>query len=173
MAPMVKLANGHLRTWIEIDRRALARNYRAFRQLIGLKVKLMAIAKSNAYGHNLLDFSRTMIKLGVDWLGVDSIVEATALRRAGLKANILVLGYTQPVNFPRSARRRITLTISSLESLKQLFILSLPPQFNWKLDAGRQRKVFLPPNPGRGVALTPGASRRPRRALTGVYSHLA
>ena len=170
---MVKLTNGHLRTWIEIDRRALARNYRAFRQLIGPKVKLMAIAKSNAYGHNLLDFSRTLVKLGVDWLGVDSIVEATALRRAGLKANILVLGYTQPVNFPRAARRRITLTISSLESLKQLLILSLPPQFHLKIDTGMHRQGFLLPELARAVALIARAKLRAQRALTGVYSHLA
>jgi alanine racemase len=54
----------------------------------------MAVVKSNAYGHGLIDFSQAAEKLGVDWLGVDSIVEAESLRRSGLKKPILVLGYT-------------------------------------------------------------------------------
>lgn len=140
---MKKFANGRLRTWIEIDTRAVAHNYRTFRKLLGPKVKLMAVVKSNAYGHGLVDFSHLLTKLGVDWLGVDSIVEAVALRRAGIKKDILVLGYTRPINFSAAYRNDIAVTISSLNSLRQLLALARPPQFHLKIDTGMHRQGLL------------------------------
>ena len=47
-----------LRTWIEVDRKAIRHNLVIFRSLIPKKTKLMAMVKSNAYGHGLVDFSR-------------------------------------------------------------------------------------------------------------------
>ncbi|MEK7170440.1 MAG: alanine racemase, partial [Patescibacteria group bacterium] len=59
-----------LRTWIEIDRKAIRHNFDVFKDLISRKTKLMAVVKSNGYGHGLLDFSKEMEKLGADFLGV-------------------------------------------------------------------------------------------------------
>ena len=42
-----------LRTWIEIDAAALRHNVAEFRKLIGPKISLMAVVKSNVYGHGL------------------------------------------------------------------------------------------------------------------------
>ena len=66
-----EISKQSLRTWIEIDTRALKNNYKEFRRLIGPKCLLMSVVKSNAYGHSLVDFSRAAENLGVDWLGVD------------------------------------------------------------------------------------------------------
>ena len=44
----------------------------------------MAVAKSNAYGHGLVPYAELLIKLGAEWLGVDSIVEAVRLREASI-----------------------------------------------------------------------------------------
>ena len=172
-----------MRTWIEVDTQALARNYRAFRRLlarpkslgIGLPVKLMAVVKSNAYGHGLIGFSKQMVKLGVDWLGVDSIVEAVALRRTGIKKDILVLGYTQPSNFRAAARSNITVTISSLDSLVALLKVPRPPQFHLKLDTGMHRQGFTLVDFTTVVSLLthPAVVEKVRVRLTGVYSHLA
>ena len=95
-----------LRTWIEINQRALKNNYKIFRNLIGRKRLLMAVVKSNAYGHGLIDFSRSVEKLGIDWFGVDSIVEARTLRENGIKKPILVLGYTLPEKITAAFSRR-------------------------------------------------------------------
>lgn len=171
------------RTWIEVDTVALARNYRAFRRLlarptglgIGPEVRLMAVVKSNAYGHGLVDFSRLIAKLGADWLGVDSIVEAVALRRAGIKKDILVLGYTQPSNFSAAARGGVTLTISSLDSLRSLLAEPRPPQFHLKIDTGMHRQGFGADDLARAIALLSRAAvaGRSRAQFTGAYSHLA
>jgi len=164
---MTKIEHSRLRTWIEIDPRAVAHNYRTVRKLLGPKVGLMAVVKSNAYGHGLIQFSKLLARLGVDWLGVDSIVEAVALRRAGVKKEILVLGYTQPANLSVAARDDIVVTISSFHSLRQLFPLSHPPQFHLKLDTGMHRQGFILEDYKK---LLPMLKHLP---LTGIYSHLA
>ncbi len=109
-----------VRTWLEIDTKKLWHNYRQFRRLIGKKCRLLAVVKSNAYGHGLVGYSEALDKIGVDWFGVDSFVEAVKLRQAGIKKPILVLGYTLPGNFIEAAKSNISLTVSSLEQLEKI-----------------------------------------------------
>ena len=80
------------KTWVEISRKAIQNNIQQFRELIGKRVKLMAVVKANAYGHGLIEVGKIAIKSGASWLGVDSIDEAINLRKAGINAPILILG---------------------------------------------------------------------------------
>lgn len=162
----------HLRTWIEIKERAVKNNYEAWRKLIGPKTKLMGVVKSNAYGHGLIDFSKQLVKLGVDWLGVDSIVEAVALRQAGIKKNILVLGYTRPDNFASASEQGITLTISTLENWRACQGLALPKtlRVHLKVDTGMHRQGFLM---GDFEKLLAPPLRSGQVKIEGIYSHLA
>ena len=98
---MNKSDHSGLRTWIEIDTKAIHANYRTFRKLIPKKVRIMGVVKSNAYGHNLTEFALPLERSGVDMLAVDSILEALALRKAGIRVSILVLGYTLPEMFQK------------------------------------------------------------------------
>src|SRR4051812_48883282 len=113
-----------LRTWIELSEQNLAHNIGVFRRLAGDK-KLMAVVKSNAYGHGLSEFSQHLEKLGIDWLGVDSITEAIRLRQDGIKVPILVLGYTLPERVHEAIENNISLTISNFESLEGWVSLGL------------------------------------------------
>ncbi len=106
-----------LRTWIEVDTKAVKANYDTFRALIPSSTRLMAVVKSNAYGHDIFGFSLLLERLGANWLGVDSITEAVALRKSGIKKPILVLGYTLPERFTEARANNISITISSFESL--------------------------------------------------------
>ncbi|MEK7390892.1 MAG: alanine racemase [Patescibacteria group bacterium] len=137
-----------LRTWIEIDAKAVAHNYKLLRGLISSvspKTKFMAVVKSNAYGHGLVDFSKEMEKLGADWLGVDSIVEATALRKAGIKSPILVLGYTLPSRLEEAADENISLTVSTFETLEQIAGLNdgLNDSPNASANIGSNKKLSI------------------------------
>ena len=109
-----------LRTWIEIDRKAIKHNYEVFRSFISPKCKMMGVVKSNAYGHNFLEFSKELEKLGVDYLGVDSIVEGIALRKEGIKKPILVLGYTLPEMLEEAIKYNIEIAVSNFETLKEI-----------------------------------------------------
>ncbi len=171
MAMAKKLPTETLRTWITIDTKAVKHNFQIFRRLIGRRAKLMPIVKSNAYGHGLVPFSKLMVKLGAEYLGVDSIKEALRLRREGIKIPILVLGYTRSANLPLAVRHRITLTISSLESLRDLTRFSKPLLIHLKVDTGMCRQGFT-------ASQWPAALRLIKKLpamvkIEGLYTHLA
>ncbi len=162
-----------LRTWIALDRRALRHNYQTLRKLIGPRVRLWAVVKSNAYGHGLFVFSKLLEKLGVDGFCVDSVLEGLALRREGIRKPILVLGPTLSTLFREAAARRLTITVSTLENLRALGRLSKLPEFHLKFDTGMHRQGFYSeavPLILRELARWPFVRRK---KLTGVYTHFA
>ncbi len=140
---MRAVARQGLRTWIEIDRKALAHNFGVFKTLVPKRTKLMAVVKSNAYGHGLVDFSREMERQGADFLGVDSITEALALRREGIALPILVLGYTLPEMIAPAVDAHISLTVSSFEALRAIGRERRQPKIHLKVDTGMHRQGFL------------------------------
>ena len=136
-----------LRTWIEIDKKAIKHNYDVFRSIIPQKSKLLAVVKSNAYGHSLIDFSKEIVKNGADFLGVDSIVEGLALRREGIKTPILVLGYTLPELFFDAIEKNISITVSSFDTISKINKLKNSSnnllKVHIKVDTGMYRHGFL------------------------------
>jgi alanine racemase len=130
------------RTWIEISSGALKHNYKVFRSFIGQDRLLLGVIKSNAYGHGLMTMARAYGELGMDWIGVDSIAEAKKLRSEGIKAKILVLGYTQPANFKDAVKQNISLTVSSFENLQALSQLRRKIKVHVKVDTGMHRQGF-------------------------------
>ncbi len=139
-----------LRTWIEVDTSAIRKNYETFRGLISPACKMMSIVKSNAYGHSLVDFSKTIEEIGADWLGVDSVMEGLALRREGITIPILVLGFTLPEKFAEAAENDLSLTLSNaafFEFLKEEIlrtVLKKKLKVHVKVDTGMHRQGFLP-----------------------------
>jgi len=162
-----------LRTWVEVDRKNIASNYRTFRSLIHKKTKLMAIVKSNAYGHGLTDFAKEVVSLGADFLGVDSVVEALALRKEGLKVPILVLGYTMPSRVKEAVEHNISLTVSSLDALKGLVRqkYSVPLSVHVKVDTGMHRQGFQSNELDRVISALRAATSRV--IVDGLYTHFA
>ncbi|MFO0718410.1 MAG: alanine racemase, partial [Candidatus Paceibacterota bacterium] len=109
-----------LRTWIEIDTKTLENNYKVLRASLPSGCKLMSVSKSNAYGHSLVDFSKEVEKLGADWIGVDSVVEAITLREESVKIPMLVLGYTLPEMLEKASDLNISLSVSTFETLNAI-----------------------------------------------------
>jgi len=162
-----------LRTWIEVSRGALAQNLSAIGRILSPGCRIMAICKSNAYGHGLYDLAPVLEKLGVDWFGVDSIVEAVTLREKGIRKPILVLGYTLPVRFGEAAGHGISLTVSSLENLRALrnFQGGGKIRIHLKIDTGMHRQGFLRSDWHKVLSLLPRRSERIE--VEGIYTHFA
>ncbi len=157
-----------LRTWIEVDKRAIYHNIAEFRKIIKTEVKLMAIVKSNAYGHGLVDFAKTA-ENKVDWFGVDSITEGLKLRQKGIKEPVLVLGYTLPSRLKEAALNNISLTVSTLELLRDINLLKTPPKIHIKIDTGMHRQGFFIKDLPQVIKLLKKFKLSPK----GLYTHLA
>jgi alanine racemase len=162
-----------LRTWIDLDRTALAHNALTFRCLLPPACRLMAVCKSNAYGHGLYDLAPVLQEMGVDWFGVDSIVEAATLRDKGILKPILVLGYTLPSRFDEAAKHRVSLTVSNLENLRALAALRSIRRLkiHLKFDTGMHRQGFLPSEWEAALRLLRKCGRRVE--VEGIYTHFA
>jgi alanine racemase len=109
---------------VEISRAALVHNIRDFRRLIGRNRKFLAVVKANAYGHGLIEVSQIALRNGVDWLGVNSVEEGSALRAAGVKEPILVLGYAPFHNLEEAVARDLRLTVYNRETVRRLGALA-------------------------------------------------
>ena len=167
----------NIRTWVEIDTKALHHNYRVFRKLIPPKCRIMAVAKSNAYGHDLVQFVSHLARMGADWFAVDSITEALALRRQHIKQPILVLGYTLPSRFADAADNDIRITISSFDGLKALAHSSKKPMIHLKVDTGMHRQGFqlfeIPKVMQWLKRYARSSGKRSAVFLEGLYTHFA
>ena len=81
-------------TWAEIDLNAYAHNIKELRRITHSDASLMAVVKANGYGHGSIQVAREALQNGAQWLGVARFNEAVELRKAGLEAPLLILGYT-------------------------------------------------------------------------------
>lgn len=163
-----------LRTWIEIDSKSVLNNLKSFRKLVGKKVKIMSVVKSNAYGHGLWDFSN-IIKNNkdLDWFGVDSVVEGITLREKGIKKPILILGYVLPELYEEAKKSDLSVAISSFESFSQIAKAKYKGKLkiHLKLDTGMRRHGFDFSQSSRALS----AIKRvlPKIEIEGVFTHFA
>ncbi len=103
----------------------------------------MPIVKANAYGHGLVEISKAAVEAGANWLGVARIEEALAIRMAGVKCRILILGYTPPKRVVDAIREDIALTVYDRavagEYLEHARIVKGKLKIHVKVDTGMGR----------------------------------
>ncbi|MBQ4082407.1 MAG: alanine racemase [Clostridia bacterium] len=98
----------------EIDLTALECNYKEIRKQIG-NAKLIAVVKSNAYGHGARLVSQRLAALGTDLFAVAELREALELRSFGITQPILILGATAPQYVDVLAQHDLLQTVYSEE----------------------------------------------------------
>jgi len=161
-----------LRTWVELDRGAIVKNFQTFKKIVGKDCILMSVVKSNAYGHGLVLFSREIVKAGCNFLGVDSFTEAQELRDAGIKTRIMVFGYVSPAYFKEASENNVSVTISSFPSLQALVEMKLKKKLkiHIKADTGLGRQGFQMNDIKKVLQLL---RNNKNVEVEGLYSHLA
>lgn len=113
------------KAWVEISKSALTKNVSAFRRHLGPKVAVMAVVKSNAYGHGLVETAKIADRAGTAWFGVDNVDEGIALRKSGAIKPILVLGYTLNSRLRDCVSNDLSFVAYNLETARALARLRL------------------------------------------------
>ncbi|MCI8354446.1 MAG: serine racemase VanT catalytic subunit [Lachnospiraceae bacterium] len=108
------------RAWIELDREALSQNVEALLAMLPDHCSLMPAVKADAYGHGAVLIARELNRIGVEAFCVASAGEGEELRREGVRGEILVLGYTDPIQFDLLHRCRLTQTIVDYQYAERL-----------------------------------------------------
>jgi len=127
-------------SWVEISKKALISNVKTFRGLIGRDVKLAVAVKGNAYGHGLVEASKVILQAGADFLCVNALYEAEALRKAGIKAPLLLIGYTPLSELKKAVQLKCDITVYNLETLRALGKLKKPVNLHLKIETGNHRQ---------------------------------
>ena len=128
-------------SWVEINLSALERNYKKLREL--LNTDIMAIVKADAYGHGACAIAPVLQSLGVKSFGTATVDEGIALRNAGIKVPIVILGATPFWAYESCFTNNLTITIYSIFQLQQIEDFSkkinskIPVQI--KIDTGMNR----------------------------------
>ncbi|UCE82946.1 MAG: alanine racemase [Deltaproteobacteria bacterium] len=93
---------------IEIDLEALRHNFAQVRNLVGQSSSILAVVKSDAYGHGMVEVARELEVQGVEYLGVSTSSEGITLRKNGLKTPILILLGVEKDEFSEIIQHRLT-----------------------------------------------------------------
>ncbi len=161
-----------LKTWIEINKKAVAYNIGVFRKLVGPKVKLASVVKSNAYGHGLYDFGIIAEKSGVDFFCVDSVFEAETLRKHGIKKPILALGMTLPIHYANAVKNNCVITISNINALNDWVKSKSKPKIHIKIDTGMHRQGFFNKDIHQVIKILKSKFSDVNK-VEGIYTHFA
>ena len=128
------------RAWIEVSRDALRHNVLALSSLLPSGCKLMIPIKANAYGHGAVLVAKELLMLNVNDLCVATLEEGIELRKNGIDANILILGYTSPLSVNYLKQYDLTQTVVSLEHATELSAAATEPiKVHIAIDTGMHR----------------------------------
>jgi alanine racemase len=160
--------------WAQIDLDAIAHNISAIKQHVGERVIVMAVVKANAYGHGAEPVARVALESGAAWLAVNRLGEGVALRLAGIRAPILVMGYTLAAGAMTAVTHDLRLTVTSPPLAEALSAAARAAgktaPVHVKVDTGMGRFGLLPEE---AVDFIRALSRLPGLQLEGVYTHFA
>ena len=109
-----------VRTWATIDLEAVRHNVRVLRGLLKHGAGLLAVVKSEAYGHGGVQIARAALEAGASRLGVNDIAEGVALRDAGLNVPVQLLTSCLPEEMGAGIEAGLIFAVSSTEEITAL-----------------------------------------------------
>lgn len=157
--------------WVEVDLAAVAHNVATFRRALSRGCRLLAVVKSDGYGHGMLRVARTAMAAGADELVVSNVDEGAALRVAGVHAPILIAGPVGVDEAPLAVQHGLVPTLGGYEAAEAFARATrrrLPVQI--EVDTGMSRHGIAP---GELPALVATIESRGKLVVAGVFSHFA
>ena len=170
--------------WAEVSLGALTHNLRAIRRHVnptgtrGARRKILAVVKSNAYGHGIVPVARALSKARADWFGVTCSTEGAELRESGIREPILILTGFWAGEEQHILEHRLTPAVMRIEHLQMLERVASRARharrqavgFHLKIDSGMNR-LGIPPS---GIpAFARALADCPHLRLAGTFTHLA
>jgi len=164
--------NTQRKLWVEIDQKALVANIHLLKKTFKTTA-IMAIVKSNAYGHGLVEVCQILFDLQLPWYGICDYDEAQVLCDLGCPGKILVLGPLHPAELSDIAHHipKATVCLSSEDLIDAWLALKQPQQAFIKCDTGMSR---LGISPHRFQTVLQKIKASPHRSLIrGIMTHYA
>ena len=156
------------RAWKELDLAALRHNAEVLRSHLAPGCTLMAVVKADGYGHGGTVVAQCLQKAGIQAFAVACLQEGVALRRAGIRGQILILGYTPAEEVPLLNRWRLVQTVADETHGLALHDFGKPVRVHLALDTGMRRLGI----PAEDAAALKRLFQAKNLRIEGVFSHL-
>ncbi|MEU9715206.1 alanine racemase [Streptomyces sp. NPDC047976] len=165
-----------MRVCAEIDLDAVRENVRALRARAP-RAELMAVVKSNAYGHGAVQCARAAQEAGATWLGTATPEEALALRDAGIRGRIMCWLWTPGGPWREAIEADLDVSVSGMWALDEVRAAARaagrPARIQLKADTGLGRNGCQPADWAELVGAAVAAQAEGTVQVTGVWSHFA
>ena len=164
------------RVYAKIDLDAAAYNMEQMKKRIGSGARLIAVIKTDGYGHGAVPLARMFEETDYVWgYAVASLDEGVVLRKHGIKKPILVLGCIFPDQYEEMIRYNIRPTVyteeMALEMSEEAVRQGKDVFFHIKVDTGMGRIGF--PVSEESADIIERISRMPDVVTEGMYTHFA
>lgn len=160
--------------WAEIDLGAVAHNVRALRSLTSSDTLFMAVVKADGYGHGAAEIAKAALDAGADRLGVATVDEGMALRKAGITAPIQLLSEPPASSVALLVRKGLRPALYSAEFAAALSRAAVSAgctiPFHLKVNTGMNRIGVDWTDAG---AFAESLRGLPGIGLEGVFTHFA
>ena len=170
-------------TVAHVDLAALQANFKAIQKFLkeGRTLpgppnppRIIAVVKANAYGHGAERVALALEGVGADLLACADIEEAVVLRRAGVRAPILIFGALSVSDLDGLFEFSLTPTISSPAAARAVQAAAAKHAktigYHLKIDTGMNRLGFRHDNLRRSL---PDVLASPNLRLEAIFTHFA
>ena len=159
-----------------IDLAAVRSNVRALRERAP-RAELMAVVKSDGYGHGAVRCARAAREAGASWLGTALPEEAFALRAAGDTGRLLCWLWTPGGPWRKAVEQDIDVGVSGLWALREVIAAARScgrtARVQLKADTGLGRNGCQPADWPELTAAARAAELDGTLRVTGIWSHFA
>jgi alanine racemase len=166
--------DGHPEALVDLD--AIRANVAALCRHVG-SPQVMAVVKSDGYGHGMLASARAALAGGATWLGVLQLADGIDLRRAGLTVPVVSLHGCPDARHSDAIRRDIDITAGTPELVDQIARAAVragkPARLHLEADTGMGRGGATAADWPGLVRAALAAEADGRVKVVGLWSHLA
>lgn len=163
------------RVYVNVDLDAICKNVQNAMDRVGSDVKMMAVIKTDGYGHGAVPIAKALDKIGVYAYAIATIDEAVELRDAGVENPLLILGHVFENDLKTALECDVTLTVFAKENAitisKVAADMGKTVKVHIKLDTGMGRLGFLPSE--ESAKEIEEIFALPNIEVEGVFSHFA
>lgn len=134
----------------------------------------MAVVKANAYGHGIVETSKYLNKIGIDYLGVAFTDEGAIIRESGMNSSVIVLVPDANGDAENIVNYNLDVAVSTIDFCKKLSEIAKYQNKIIKthlyIDTGMSRDGIFPDE---AVSFMKKFNELPNLKMIGICSHFS
>lgn len=161
-------------TWMEINLGIYEENIHRLQQYLGENVAIVAITKTDAYGHGIVPIVQRSFQAGVDKVAVKDAQEAAKIRNSGITGSTVCLYPANAIDTYPLVKHDIEMTVEDVDSINQIALVAK--------ELGKKVKVHIQVETGMNrygakpediLSLMNEVNKRETLEIEGIFTHFA